>query len=58
MILDSFKGIVLKEAMFTRYGLPVYIVLANGKRKSFSGETGYSDAQRYFNDLSIKALYS
>lgn len=58
MILDSFKGNVLREALFTKFDLPVYVVIAaNGKRKQFSGETGYMDAQRYFNDVNLKALY-
>lgn len=59
MILDSFRGNVLKRALFDRYGLPVFVVVsANGKRKRFSGETAYQDAQRHFNDLNLKVLYS
>ena len=54
MILDSFRGNVLKRALFDRYGLPVFVVVsANGKRKSFSGETAYQDAQRHFDDLNL-----
>lgn len=60
MILDSFKGNVLKQTLFTQYGLPVYCVIpakGNGTRQYFNGETGYTDAQRYFNDVNLKALY-
>ena len=58
MLLDSFKGNVLREALFTKFDLPVYVVTAaNGKRKQFSGETAYMDAQRYFNDLNLGMIY-
>lgn len=57
MILDQFKGVTLKEALFTRFNLPVYVVLDGVKRKTFSGETAYADAQRYFNDLVIPRIH-
>lgn len=57
MILDQAHGITLKEALFTRFDLPVYVVLNGVKRKTFSGETAYADAQRYFNDLVLEKVY-
>mgnify|MGYP000876424176 FL=1 len=57
MILDQAHGITLKEALFTRFDLPVYVVLNCVKRKTFSGETAYADAQRYFNDLVLEKVY-
>lgn len=57
MIIDQAHGITLKEALFTRFDLPVYVVLNGVKRKTFSGETAYADAQRYFNDLVLKKVY-
>ncbi len=57
MILDQVHGITLKEALFTRFDLPVYVVLNGVKRKTFSGETAYADAQRYFNDLVLEKVY-
>lgn len=57
MIIDQAHGITLKEALFTRFDLPVYVVLNGVKRKTFSGETAYADAQRYFNDLVLDKVY-
>lgn len=57
MVLDQAHGITLKEALFTRFDLPVYVVLNGVKRKTFSGETAYADAQRYFNDLVLEKVY-
>lgn len=57
MIIDQAHGITLKEALFTRFDLPVYVVLNGVKRKTFSGETAYADAQRYFNDLVLEKVY-
>lgn len=57
MILDQAHGITLKEALFTRFDLPVYVVLNGVKRKTFSGETAYADAQRFFNDLVLEKVY-
>jgi hypothetical protein len=57
MIIDQAHGITLKEALFTRFDLPVYVVLNGVKRKTFSGETAYADAQRYFNDLVLAKVY-
>ena len=57
MILDQAHGITLKEALLTRFDLPVYVVLNGVKRKTFSGETAYADAQRYFNDLVLEKVY-
>lgn len=56
MIIDQAHGITLKEALFTRFDLPVYVVLNGVKRKTFSGETAYADAQRYFNDLVLEKV--
>lgn len=57
MIIDQAHGITLKEALFTRFDLPVYVVINGVKRKTFSGETAYADAQRYFNDLVLEKVY-
>lgn len=57
MIIDQAHGITLKEALFTRFDLPVYVVLNGVKRKTFAGETAYADAQRYFNDLVLQKVY-
>lgn len=57
MIIDQAHGITLKEALFTRFDLPVYVVLNGVKRKTFSGETAYADAQRHFNDLVLDKMY-
>jgi hypothetical protein len=60
MILDEFQGNVLKETLFMQYGLPVYCVIpakGNGTRQYFRGETAYQDAQRYFNDVNLRAVY-
>ncbi len=59
MILDQAYGVTLKQALFTRFELPVYVVVNfDGRRKQFSGETAYSDAQRYFNDLVLVRVYN
>jgi len=59
MVLDTFMGNVLKEAAFTQYGLPVYVVIpAKGRRKTFKGESAYDDAQRYYGDLNVAARFA
>jgi hypothetical protein len=57
-ILDTAHGVVLKQALFTRYGLPVYFVVDGLSRRSFSGETAYADAQREFNDRVLEKMYA
>lgn len=56
-ILDTSHGVVLKQALFTRYGLPVYFVVEGISRRSFYGETAYADAQREFNDRVLANMY-
>lgn len=58
MILDQAYGVTLKQALFTRFELPVYVVIGHDKkRKQFSGESAYTDAQRFFNDLVVGRMY-
>ena len=59
MILDSFRGNVLKQALFFQGGLPVYCVIpakGNGRREYFHGETAYADAQEAFNIANQRAM--
>lgn len=61
MLLDSFEDVDLVESVETSFGLPVFMVIDNKPRKAkvkfFRGETAYSDAQRYMNDLVIPRVH-
>lgn len=61
MLLDSFEDVDLIESAQTSFGLPVYVVIDNKPRKPkikfFRGETAYSDAQRYMNDLVVPRVH-
>lgn len=61
MILSDYQGIQLIEEDATpdSYGLWVYVVKGPGiHKRTFKGEFGRSNAERYWHDLVIKRIYS
>ena len=61
MVLDEYKGIQIieEDATPNSFGLCVYIVKGPKVRKrTFKGELGYQNAQRYWNDCVNKVVYN
>jgi len=50
-------GIVFGETTRQKWGLPVYVVVNGNSYNYFEGETGYTDAHRYYWDLLLPITY-
>jgi hypothetical protein len=61
MLLDSIAEVDLIQSSETSFGLPVFMVIDNKPRKAkirfFRGETAYSDAQRFMDDIVIPRIH-